>query len=269
MQEELVHCKALETTYAAQISFCENLLEQVKRGESMLLLPTVGKHGSHSQAIVTVAGGCVACGLPFVASDVVCVYTLACGDAYHALCFAAWVGSETECANPTCKQSIPISAKSMLVHNGWLQFLLVPIDNLSLFRMFITFYDYNFCGVAVGFGHMLGVPSLPAEQLKGFIAATPKGHNMGTSIQVDELTTPASGEASHVAKESTPSVEVEPTAETADEPEPKESKPMVQEGVDEMQHKVQGDAVPDSPIFLSEMVKKSKKRKKHEDGKWF
>lgn len=128
VQKELIDLATSTATCAAQVTFCESLLEQVKRGESMFLRPTAGEHGSHSQAKVNVPGACAGCGLGFVASEVVCVYTLACGDAYHALCFAGLIGSEKECANPSCKQSIPKSAKSMLVHNGLFSILHVFQD---------------------------------------------------------------------------------------------------------------------------------------------
>lgn len=128
VQKELIDLAASEATCAAQVTFCESLLERVKRGESMLLCPTAGKHGSHSQAKVTIPGACAACGLGFVASEVVCVYTLACGDAYHALCFAGWAGSERVCANPSCKQNVPESAKSMLLYDGWFSILHVHLN---------------------------------------------------------------------------------------------------------------------------------------------
>lgn len=128
VQEEVIDLAASEATCAAQVKFCESLLERVKRSESMLLRPTAGKHGSHSQAKVIVPGACAACGLGFVASKVVCVYTLACGNAYHALCFAGWAGLEKVCANPSCKQNVSESAKLMLVHDGWFSILHVRLN---------------------------------------------------------------------------------------------------------------------------------------------
>ncbi|KAI5077309.1 hypothetical protein GOP47_0007133 [Adiantum capillus-veneris] len=80
------------------------------------------------------------------------------------------------------------------------------------------------------------------------------------------------------SSEGTPAVKVDAPASTATvEPQPSESSPkedatvddaeaIVQEGVDAVQCMVAGDENPNSPIFLSDMVKVSKKRKKNGDG---
>lgn len=120
MQEEVSKHKAKETMCTQQFKFCESLLEQVKIGDTMLLLPTTSSQACDPEGVVNVPGLCVACGLLFVASDVVCLYTLACGHQYHALCFASWVGTEKVCASVSCKRSIPESARSLLVHAGLL-----------------------------------------------------------------------------------------------------------------------------------------------------
>ncbi|KAI5079286.1 hypothetical protein GOP47_0004765 [Adiantum capillus-veneris] len=72
---------------------------------------------------------------------------------------------------------------------------------------------------------------------------------------------------------------VDPPASTAAfEPQPSKSSPkedatvddveaIAQEGVDAVQRMVVGDENPDSPIFLSDMVKLTKKRRKNGDGK--
>ena len=44
---------------------------------------------------------------------------------------------------------------------------------------------------------------------------------------------------------------------------------VTQEGVEAVERMVHCDANPDSPVFLSDMVKNSKKQKKHDDGKFF
>ena len=118
VKKELIVLAASKATCAAQVTFCESLLERVKRSKSMLLCPTVGRHGSHSQAKVTIPRACAVCSLGFVASKVVCVYTLACGNAYHALCFAGWARSEKVYANPSCKQNVPELANLLLLHDG-------------------------------------------------------------------------------------------------------------------------------------------------------
>lgn len=137
MQKELSSIETSERSSAAQVSFCNRMLAQVQGGDSMLLLPIGGEYVTATQAAVTIPGACAACGLPLGGSDVVCVYTLACGDSYHALCFSGWVGSETHCANPSCKQSIPPIAQSILAQHGWL--LLLPgsqANYLNLCKMF-------------------------------------------------------------------------------------------------------------------------------------
>ncbi|MCO5578546.1 hypothetical protein L7F22_032389 [Adiantum nelumboides] len=267
LQKELIELAASEATCAAQVTFCESLLDQVKRGDSTLLRPTVGEHGSHRQAKVTVPGACAACGLGFVASEVACVYTLACGDAYHALCFARWVGSEKECANPSYKQIIPELATSMRVHNE----------------------ATNFCDVVAGSSDMPYVATLPSEVPNLKVDPTPDAHNIDTDMHSDDQSSPGGRESSslasdktlreegsHVAIDKTPGAEVEPSQQTIGEPQPKEE-PMedvdvkmtdfvAQEGVEAMQRMVQGDADLDSPVFLSDMVKKSRKQKKHADA---
>lgn len=126
------------------------------------------------------------------------------------------------------------------------------------------------------------VATLPAEVPKVNVNATPDAPTVDTDMQFDDQSTPtgregsslasdktlAGEEGSHVAIDKTPAVEVEPSEQTEGEPEPKETEPM--EDVDvKMQRMVHGDADPDSPVFLSDMVKNSKKRKKHDDGKSF
>ncbi|MCO5587499.1 hypothetical protein L7F22_041448 [Adiantum nelumboides] len=265
IEKELIELAASEATCAAQVTFCESLLDQVKRGDSMLLRPTVGKHGSHRQAKVTIPGACVVCGLGFVASKVVCVYTLECGDAYHALCFAGWVGSEKECANPSCKQIILELAKSMRVHNAT-----------------------NFCGVVAGSSDMPYVATLPSEVPNLKVDPTSDAHTIDTDMHSDDQSTPGGRESSSLASDKTlheeaslandktPAAEVEPSQQTVGEPQPKEE-PMedvdvkitdfvAQEGVEAVQLMVQGDVDPDSLVFLSDMVKKSRKQKKHADA---
>ncbi|MCO5603174.1 hypothetical protein L7F22_057321 [Adiantum nelumboides] len=178
------------------------------------------------KAVVSVPGLCAACGLAFMASHVVCVYTLACGHAYHALCFAAWLGSEMVCANASCKRSIPNSLKSMLLHTGS--------------------------------GHIPCVA--PIQDDKVVLRATPKAHSVDSNYQ------------------GTPAVKVEPLVRTAAvEPQPIKSSPkddamiddaeaVAKEGVDAVQRMVAVDEYPDSPIFLSDMVKVLKKRKNKKDG---
>ncbi|MCO5572913.1 hypothetical protein L7F22_026674 [Adiantum nelumboides] len=267
IEKELIDQAASEATCAAQVTFCESLLDQVKRGDSMLLRPTIGEHGSHIQVKVTVPGACATYGLGFVASEVVCVYTLACRDAYHALCFAGWVGSEKECANPSCKRIIPELAKSMRVHNE----------------------ATNLCGVVAGSSDMPYVATLPPEVPNLKVDPTPDAHTIDTDMHSDDQSTPGGRESSslasdkilreegsHVAIDKTPAAEVEPSQQTVGEPQPKEE-PMedvdvkmthfvAQEGVEAVQRMVQGDADPDSPVFLSDMVKKSRKQKKHVDA---
>ena len=120
MQENVSEQEAVETMCILQLKFCESLLEQVKIGGTMLLFPTASTKSCEPESVVNVPGLCVACGLLFVASDVVCLYTLACGHQYHALCFARWVGTERVCASLSCERSIPESARSLLVHAGLL-----------------------------------------------------------------------------------------------------------------------------------------------------
>ncbi|MCO5550101.1 hypothetical protein L7F22_003580 [Adiantum nelumboides] len=191
------------------------MLEQVKAGDTMLLFSTAGQHLNHLQAVVSVPRLCVACGLAFMASHVVCLYTLACGHAYHDLCFDAWLGSEMVCADSSCKRSIPNSLKSMLLHTGS--------------------------------GHIALCYKL--------LLAHSVDSNQGTLV-----------------------VKVEPLVRTAviepqlsksspkDDATVDDAKAVAQEGVDAVQCMVADDENPDSPIFLSDMVKVSKKRKNNEDG---
>ncbi|MCO5608268.1 hypothetical protein L7F22_062474 [Adiantum nelumboides] len=202
IEKELIELAASEATCAAQVTFCESLLDQVKRGDSMLLHPTIGEHGSHRQAKVTVPVACATCGLGFVAFEVVCVYTLACGDAYHALCFAGWVGSEKECANPSCKHTILELEKLMRVHNE----------------------ATNFCGVVAGSSDMPYVATLPPEVPNLKVDPTLDAHTIDIDMHSDDQSTPGGRESSslasdktlreeglHVAIDKTPVVEVEPS----------------------------------------------------------
>ena len=120
---EVSHLETKERTNMQQFRFCESLLEQVKKGDTILLLPLSNIQAFNSEGIVNLLGFCVACGEPFAAPDVLCVYTLACGHQYHPLCFAHWVGAEKLCAHASCNRSVPDSAQSMLVHTGMLYML--------------------------------------------------------------------------------------------------------------------------------------------------
>ncbi|MCO5607572.1 hypothetical protein L7F22_061769 [Adiantum nelumboides] len=117
---------------------------------------------------------------------------------------------------------------------------------------------------------------------------TPNAHTIDTDMHSNDQSTPGRRESSslasdktlreecsHVAIDKTLAAEVEPSQQTVGEPQPKEE-PMedvdvkmtdfvVQEGVEAMQRMVQGDVDPNSPVFLSDMVKKSRKQKKHVD----
>ncbi|KAI5079890.1 hypothetical protein GOP47_0005369 [Adiantum capillus-veneris] len=187
LQKEVTDLEASTSTCVQHINFCESMLEQVKAGDTMLLLPTVGQHLRHLQAIVSVPGLCAACGLEFMASHVVCVYTLACGHAYHALCFAVWLLLETVCADASCKSSIPNSLISMLLHTGS--------------------------------GYIPCVAPIQDDVPKVVLQATPEAHSADSS-----------------------------------------------EGTPDVKRMVAGDENPDSSIFLSDMVKVSKKSKENDDG---
>ena len=87
MQKEVFEQEATIAICSQKFEFCEGLLKQVKTRDIMLLFPPTSTQACDSEGVVNVPGLCVACGLLFVTSDVVCVYTLACGHQYHALCF--------------------------------------------------------------------------------------------------------------------------------------------------------------------------------------
>ena len=112
--------------------------------------------------------------------------------------------------------------------------------------------------------------------------------------KADDQSTPDGKEGSYLAgdktlvgeedllltSDKTPTVDLESSEQIGGEPDTKETKALVavdvkmmdfvaQEGVEAVERMVHCDANPDSPVFLRDMVKNSKKQKKHDDGKFF
>lgn len=132
MQKEVSVLESEAGHVLRQSNFCQSLLEKVKRGEVLVLLPTLDLRAPNSESVVHVPGFCVACGEMLATPDIVVVYTLACGHGYHPLCFAHWVEIESECAGEYCERKIPKSAQTLLLNKGMLSIYLAPKHVFSL-----------------------------------------------------------------------------------------------------------------------------------------
>ncbi|MCO5559688.1 hypothetical protein L7F22_013289 [Adiantum nelumboides] len=157
-------------------------------------------------------------------------------------------------------------------------------------RIFLNMVRLEYEEEFAGSSDMPYVATVPPEVPNVKVDPTQNAHTIDTDMHSDDQSTPDGRESSslasdktlheegsHVAIDKTPAAEVEPSQQTVGEPQPKEE-PMedvddkmtdfvAQEGVEAVQRMVQGDADPDFPIFLSDMVKKSRKQKKHVDAR--
>ena len=116
---------------------------------------------------------------------------------------------------------------------------------------------------------------------KAELDATPDAKTGDTVTHPNAQATPScipGRKGSQVETESMVSLGLETSKEPTGDPTSKDSgsiehedaqkmESAAQEGVDAVQHMLEG-ANPESPVFLSDMVKTSKKRKKNDNGKW-
>ena len=64
-------------------------------------------------------GACVACGLPLLAYDILCVCMLPCGHQYHTFCFVGCIGMKADvCASLGYKELVAKVGRALLSPKG-------------------------------------------------------------------------------------------------------------------------------------------------------
>lgn len=92
-----------------------DLVKQVEKRQvpTLALVPPVARHSVKGTLVIQ--NECVACGLSIEDSEVVGVYMLPCRHPYHPICFATMCYTREDCVQIGCSQSIPPSARQIVL----------------------------------------------------------------------------------------------------------------------------------------------------------
>ena len=248
-----------------QSNFCQNLLKTAEAGKLPVLLPVADARVFEKDDIVNVPGLCTACGERLSGYGAVGVYTLPCGHEYHPICFAHWLGNEAECVGWLCKGKLTKSAQCWILCSGMHSF---PFEVLYLCCFFMVSHLWQLlgpCELDSESGNLEAAQATPQSTQNASASSLPYSTPVNATIQVSEAecTTTQSDDKNRADDQNQP--KSPPTIEVDN------IEKVVLEGigaVDLMMHEEDKLQSPESPIFLGDMLRKSKKRKKNDDGEW-